>query len=140
MCLVRGQIVATGVVADTVVSVHRAVDRLLCFIEASECLVQFELGLKNAVHSFSNGIFIRVSVFGHRYTDVVVFQQLHVLIAAVLRTSIAVVYQRGLSLGAAGHHQRIDGTSAVKCGMQAISNNAVRVGIGDDAQIAEALI
>lgn len=98
MCPVGGEVVAAGVGADAVVAVHRTVYGFFRIIEAGECPVQSEVVLEDTVDPFGNGVLVRVSVLGHRYPDVVVSEHLHVLIAAVLRTTVAVMDERGLPL------------------------------------------
>jgi len=109
----------------------------------------FEAGAVDTFHlyytigTFGYGIVRRLVVLGHGDADVVCPKHGHVCIAAVLHTAVGVMDQPFEGLAAAHDHgllcrhlQGLYRNSRLERPGQRPSNNLVRVGIGDEVQVA----
>ena len=72
--LYRSEHVAAEVRSAMVVNTNALGSSLHCFVDVAYGLRQSELIFKNAIHPFSNSVFIRIAILGHADTDAISFQ------------------------------------------------------------------
>ena len=98
---------------------------------------------QDSVCAFCNRILKRVATLRHADPDVVFLEIVHVFVAAVLAAPVAMVYQ-GVSLpgrhGGDSHAERFQRVSGLQRRAKRPAHDLVRVGVGQERQVAYALV